>query len=127
MTLILSLCYIKLRQTAVIYLMTGSFRAGETQIQREAILSLCVMDFFLGCFYMRGKLGRKNPAVGCCFFPRGGMLTRECASQSQISSRDGEVLYVGMQRHVGSDGGLEEKLLLWIWSERRASFSCYKV
>lgn len=75
----------------------------------------------------RGQVRAEKPSCGLFFFPRGGMLTHECASQSQISSRDGEVLYVGMQRHVGSDGGLEEKLLLWIWSERQASFSCYKV
>lgn len=30
------------------------------------------------------------------------------------SERDGEVLYVGMQRHAVLDGGLEEKLLQWI-------------
>lgn len=36
------------------------------------------------------------------------------------SQRDGEVLYVGMQRHAGSDGGLEEKRLLRV-SQRKDS------
>lgn len=34
---------------------------------------------------------------------------------------------MGMQRHVGSDGGLEEKWLLWMWLEGQASYTCYNV
>lgn len=63
-------------------------------------------------------------SCGFVFFcSHGGMLTRP------ESQRDGEVLYVGMQWHVGLDGGLAEKLLLWItiWFEnhtKRLFFKC---
>lgn len=44
------------------------------------------------------------------------------------SQRDGEVLYVGMQRHVVLDGGLEETLLLWsnVWFENHSKKAVFR-
>lgn len=34
---------------------------------------------------------------------------------------------MGMQQHVGSDGGLEEKWLLWMRLEGQVGYTCYNV